>query len=551
MSFHVLVPGHGIPDRVGILQNSINSIFNGVPSSFSKSCTIYTYNDIAHRIPACDYINMKGLWTDFMVDFIGKSEKYTYVSILIDDVVIPSQFDLTVVYERDINIWSPSIKEWHWKNMQPSKICTYRKADKMDILFVVMKHRYFQCFAKQINLKLNHIGWGYDLTLSKECGTDIIIDDTQSIVHNGEQTKTRTYNTDSGLDQLWKWMRFKMKWDCENELTCMPLLIQYQNMNTINCLDFLDEMKLNFIDTAYFKSVTHNGGWGTIMNAAYNRYHDSSASVAFIDCSEHYFLWERNELKSPWMGIVHFVDDLPTNIYPRFETLSGLILSDTFQSSLRYCLGLVVLSKHSAFTLRKFKLQVPIRLLRHPIGMDCDTKKINSVPNQIENVVLLGQQYRRISTIFHLKTTKNKIWLPGMHPESQRLKQMMQRENLDPVSMNVSIRYVKNDEYSRILDSSIVVIDLWDASANNAVLDAISCSTPVLVRKLPAVVEYLGRSYPLYFHEISDLNNLIETITREDLQKAKNYIDHIDRRRFSIENFLNSLQISVQSLVSA
>ena len=268
-----------------------------------------------------------------------------------------------------------------------------------------------------------------------------------------------------------------------------------------------------------------------------------------IDCSEHYFLWESHTIKSPWIGFIHFVDNLPSNIYPQFETLSGLILSNTFQESLKYCLGLIVLSRNSAINLRKFQLGIPIKALLHPIGMSC--VDIDIEQKSINNIVLLGQQYRKISTIFKLQTTKNKIWLPGMDPRSRRMKTMLQRENLDPISSNVTIKYVQSDEYKQILRESLVIIDLWDAAANNAVLDAISCATPILVRRLPAVVEYLGREYPLYFDELFDLNVFIERITIKDLQLAKDHIRSMNREKFTIDKFLSGLKSTVQFLASA
>ena len=70
----------------------------------------------------------------------------------------------------------------------------------------------------------------------------------------------------------------------------------------------------------------------------------------------------------------------------------------------------------------------------------------------------------------------------------------------------VEIMYTSNHAmYDRLVLRNVVVIDLLAASANNAVLEAISMNNPVFISRLPAVVEYLGEGYPLYFDSAAAL----------------------------------------------
>ena len=63
---------------------------------------------------------------------------------------------------------------------------------------------------------------------------------------------------------------------------------------------------------------------------------------------------------------------------------------------------------------------------------------------------------------------------------------------------------------------NIAFLDLYDSSVNNAVIECIVRNTPVLVNKIPPIVELLGPNYPFYFN---DLN--------EKLKQSKNYIFEI------------------------
>ncbi len=55
-----------------------------------------------------------------------------------------------------------------------------------------------------------------------------------------------------------------------------------------------------------------------------------------------------------------------------------------------------------------------------------------------------------------------------------------------------------------MLADNIVFVELYDASANNAVLECLARATPLLINPLPAVVEYLGQDYPLYFTSLAE-----------------------------------------------
>ena len=81
---------------------------------------------------------------------------------------------------------------------------------------------------------------------------------------------------------------------------------------------------------------------------------------------------------------------------------------------------------------------------------------------------------------------------------------------------------------------NVVFLELLDASANNAVVECIVRNTPVVVNRHPAVEEYLGRDYPLFydrFHQAAEL------LTDEQIVAAHRYLKSMDKARFQGENF--------------
>ena len=57
-----------------------------------------------------------------------------------------------------------------------------------------------------------------------------------------------------------------------------------------------------------------------------------------------------------------------------------------------------------------------------------------------------------------------------------------------------------------------------NSSANNTVLECIARNSPIIVTKHPAIKEYLGEDYPLYFNTLDELNKiLLDDMNRKTL----------------------------------
>ena len=84
---------------------------------------------------------------------------------------------------------------------------------------------------------------------------------------------------------------------------------------------------------------------------------------------------------------------------------------------------------------------------------------------------------------------------------------------------------------------------MYDSSANNAIIESIARATPVLVNPLPAVVEYLGADYPLYFDTLEAAAKKSSDFVL--LRDAHQYLLECDtRKKLTPERFRESFESS-------
>jgi hypothetical protein len=114
--------------------------------------------------------------------------------------------------------------------------------------------------------------------------------------------------------------------------------------------------------------------------------------------------------------------------------------------------------------------------------------------------------------------------------------------NIEKLNYNQVKMYYTNtiEEYDNILSCNIVFIDLFDAAANNAVLECIIRNTPIIINKLEAVVEYLGNDYPLYFTNLNEINGLLNI---ENITKAHEYLKKMDKTDITMDYFIKDIKV--------
>ena len=97
---------------------------------------------------------------------------------------------------------------------------------------------------------------------------------------------------------------------------------------------------------------------------------------------------------------------------------------------------------------------------------------------------------------------------------------------------------LSNHQYDQLLAENIVFINLVDAAAVNTLIECVMRNTPIVINKLPGVVEVLGDDYPLYFD--GDLEDALKVITLENILDASSYIKEMNKHHLKGHHFLKT-----------
>ena len=189
---------------------------------------------------------------------------------------------------------------------------------------------------------------------------------------------------------------------------------------------------------------------------------------------------------------------------------------------------------------------VKILVTKHPCFYNNKIKKFSIEAyksNSDKKIIQIGQQLRKVTSIYRIKTNMKKLWLPGTKNifMMQRLftyeKSYLGMYNI--LFNKVDIKYHDNyDDYDNVFINNIIFIDLFNASANNTILECIMRNTPILVNKIEPVTEYLGVDYPFYFTNLEEIPDLLNDT---NIEKTYNYLKNMDKSQFTIEYFINDI----------
>ncbi len=263
----------------------------------------------------------------------------------------------------------------------------------------------------------------------------------------------------------------------------------------------------------------------------------SDGPVRFVPFMERQFVWGDNEedgeaasrsprpIREPWVGIVHVPFYSPDWFEKRLSPRSYLS-SPLFLSSLPACRGLITFCKDLERDLNYFCPKIKTASFFHPTEVRVSTWSYSEFKS-FPRLVQAGDWLRRLRAIHEVVAPDyRKTMLLKQHTRRYwRWENQIHGELIDP-GVEI-IEFVSNEDYDYLLRSSVVLCLLYATAANNLVIECIARATPMIVSPLPAVVEYLGESYPLYAEDSSQASELINRI--ELIETAHKYL--LQRRR--------------------
>jgi hypothetical protein len=299
----------------------------------------------------------------------------------------------------------------------------------------------------------------------------------------------------------------------------------------------------------------HRSGWGYVLQAL-APYHQPDG-ILFDGCLDATFGYQQaahpTYYDRPWVGFLHH----PIQICPWYEQANlapeFVLNAPTFRQSLHHCKAIFTLSEHLAsFVRAQTAHRVPVHRLWHPTEFTPDTFSWKRFNRRRPKLVQVGSWMRYLTTVFKLSTTRydkylttNDITMGYLRREVQVLKNL-NNEQLGSVQ---PLRHLSNAQYDALLNESVVFLDLYDSSANNAVVECMVRNTPLLVNRISPVVEYLGENYPLYYKELGEAEALLHDFER--IRCAHEYLRYaVDKKRITAQFFVDSFFQSLTQSIS-
>lgn len=223
--------------------------------------------------------------------------------------------------------------------------------------------------------------------------------------------------------------------------------------------------------------------------------------------------------REPWTGCIHNPQNMP-EWFHYHQAPQSIFAKPIWKRSLEHCRGLFAFSEYHAKWLRE-QTGKPVSTLTHPTETPetrFSYEKFLSNPNK--KIVQIGWWLRRQSAIIELPLQKNnalsyeKIRLvPQFFDNAISYTRSLIETEIAQLNLSIpmvfeqntrELSHLSNLEYDEVLSCNLAFVYLFDASANNAVIECIARATPLLVNPLPAVREYLGDDYPLYFDDLPE-----------------------------------------------
>jgi hypothetical protein len=256
--------------------------------------------------------------------------------------------------------------------------------------------------------------------------------------------------------------------------------------------------------------------------------------------------------REAWFGFLHCARGVPEHFDARKSPLH-FFGSEAWIESKESCLGLFVLAPSMVDWARELS-GAPVTALWHPAefvepGFSMDRYRQAGRP-----VVQVGWWLRRLASIHFLpvERQRKRLLIPQMGENLRRFEDCLEAERVrtgapqvDSWNAQINAR-IDDTAYDEMLSHSVVFADLYDAGACNAVIECMVRGTPILVNRLPALEDYLGLRYPLFYESLEEAGVLARSDER--VEEAHRYLRGLDLGRLRGEAFRRDLSLAALSL---
>ncbi len=308
-----------------------------------------------------------------------------------------------------------------------------------------------------------------------------------------------------------------------------------------------EKLDLSDLKQPYPDNV-HRSGWNGAVEAL-NVLH-RAGGVKLDNYMDETFDWgDKSNLPytDPWIGFLHFPNTLP-DWHPDGGRNDIVFNNSLFQESLKSCQGIFTLSRYHRDEIAK-RTNVPVNNLFLSTEFPQLTWSAERFRlNPKKKIVQLGFFMRNMHAIYLLPETKyHKLLLRPNNDKIDSYMALEKEHTLKDVQINYKsveqLSFISNDEYDLLLSENVAMCYLYNASANNVLVECIARNTPLLVNPIASVVEYLGEEYPLYFNTLEEAAMKLENEAL--IYQTHLYLkSHPFKEKFSYNYFVQSLKNS-------
>ena len=265
----------------------------------------------------------------------------------------------------------------------------------------------------------------------------------------------------------------------------------------------------------------------------------SNKNIIFVTFCEMYFYKGGKSLKQDWVGIIHDPEDTQLYYIDR-----SIINNDNFKQSLPYCKGLFCMSHNlKKWIMQEIKPNFFVDVLYHPISNK------NLIEFQIEEykknkcIIQIGNWLRKTYSIFKINTNINKEILPWGQRTQNEMQYFLNNDNMILTELEkgsvVKTSHICDNDYNKIFNNKIIFLNLYSSTANNVIMECIKANNPIIINRLEPIEEYLGKEYPLFYDNLTDVSTILEN--DELILKAFNYLKNMDKNKFSMQMMIDSI----------
>jgi len=251
--------------------------------------------------------------------------------------------------------------------------------------------------------------------------------------------------------------------------------------------------------------------------------------------------WYKDNYKDTVIDKIIFNNDY-TN-----KNLFKMIENNTLEENIYYFYTFT--NSHKEYIYNKCPLyKNKLLTITYPIEITGLEKKFDiNLFNQNKQIFHIGCRYRNFKYFIDFNKPKEYYKTILIKKEfEQDWNKLSHSYKLNEITI---LKELNNSEYEKIFTNSCVFVYFEDASAHNLILECIKFNTPIIVNKLQPIIEYLGQDYPLYYENISDLQQWHNpNYFQKQIINANNYIIKMDKTKFKLENFNKKISYDLKKL---